>query len=56
MAIISRIGRRSFKVRALYVGMYAFLILGASSMVYPFLLMISGSTKSAVRPPTARIT
>ena len=48
MAIISRIGRRSFKVRALYAGMYAFLILGSASMVYPFLLMISGSTKGAV--------
>ena len=48
MAIISRIGRRSLKVRALYLGMYALLILGAVSMVYPFLLMISGSTKSAV--------
>ena len=48
MAIISRIGRKSFKVRALYLGMYAFLVLGAASMVYPFLLMISGSTKGAV--------
>lgn len=48
MAIISRIGRRSFKVRALYAGMYAFLVLGSASMVYPFLLMISGSTKGAV--------
>jgi multiple sugar transport system permease protein len=28
--------------------MYVFLILGAASMVYPFLLMISGSTKVAV--------
>ncbi len=48
MAIISRIGRKSFKVRALYFGMYAFLMVGAASMVYPFLLMISGSTKGAV--------
>ncbi|MCK5801649.1 MAG: carbohydrate ABC transporter permease, partial [Lentisphaeria bacterium] len=29
-------------------GMYAFLILGAATMIYPFLLMISGSTKSAM--------
>ncbi len=28
--------------------MYAFLILGAATMVYPFLLMMSGSTKSAM--------
>ena len=48
MAIISRIGRRSFKVRALYFGMYAFLVIGSATMVYPFMLMISGSTKSAV--------
>jgi multiple sugar transport system permease protein len=48
MAMISRIGRKSFKVRALYFGMYAFLMIGAASMVYPFLLMISGSTKGAV--------
>jgi len=48
MPIISRIGRKHVKVRALYIGMYAFLILGSASMVYPFLLMISGSTKSAV--------
>lgn len=46
--MISPIGRRCFKVRALYLGMYAFLLLGSASMVYPFLLMISGSTKGAV--------
>jgi multiple sugar transport system permease protein len=28
--------------------MYAFLIVGAATMVYPFLLMVSGSTKSAM--------
>ncbi len=32
----------------LYVAMYVFLIVGGCSMVYPFLLMISGSTKSAI--------
>ena len=48
MAMISKIGGKSPKVRALYLGMYAFLICGAATMVYPFLLMISGSTKSAV--------
>ena len=48
MPIISRIGRRHPKVRALYTGMYAFLLLGAVTMIYPFLLMISGSTKSNV--------
>lgn len=48
MAIISAIGRKHWKVRALFAGMYVFLILGAATMVYPFLLMISGSTKSAM--------
>jgi len=48
MAIISGIGRKSMKVRALFGGMYLFLICGAATMIYPFLLMISGSTKSAV--------
>jgi len=48
MPIISKIGRRDPKVRILYAGMYAALILGGVTMVYPFLLMISGSTKSAV--------
>jgi len=48
MAIISEIGRKSTRVRLLYIGIYALLILGAITMIYPFLLMISGSTKSAV--------
>ena len=48
MAIISAIGRKHWKVRLLFVGMYSALILGAATMVYPFLLMISGSTKSAM--------
>ncbi len=48
MAIISQIGRKHPRVRALLVGLYAVLLLGAVSMVYPFLLMLSGSTKSAV--------
>jgi multiple sugar transport system permease protein len=48
MPLISIIGRNRFKARALYLAMYAFLLLGAASMVYPFLLMISGSTKGGV--------
>ena len=48
MAIISEIGRKSPKVRILYFFIYTILILGSASMIYPFLLMISGSTKSAV--------
>ena len=48
MPIISTIGRKHWKVRALFTGMYLFLIIGAASMVYPFMLMIAGSTKSNV--------
>ena len=48
MAIISAIGRKSWKVRFLFFGMYSFLIIGAATMIYPFLLMMSGSTKSAM--------
>lgn len=35
-------------MRALHAGIYAVLLLGAATMVYPFLVMLSGSTKSAV--------
>ncbi len=48
MPIISAIGRRHWRVRALLAGLYACLALGAASMVYPFLLMLAGSTQSAV--------
>ncbi|MGD9874946.1 MAG: carbohydrate ABC transporter permease [Kiritimatiellia bacterium] len=48
MPIISQIGRKARKVRFLYACIYAALLLGALTMVYPFLVMISGSTKSAV--------
>jgi len=46
MPIISAIGRRSWKVRATYAALYAVLSLGAITMVYPFLLMLTGSMKS----------
>lgn len=48
MPIISIIGRKQWKVRWLFAGMYAFLIIGGLTMVYPFLLMLAGSTKSAL--------
>ncbi|HIJ65780.1 MAG TPA: hypothetical protein HPP77_07490, partial [Candidatus Hydrogenedentes bacterium] len=48
MPIISKVGRRSLKVRLLIASVYTVLILGSISMVYPFVLMISGSFKSAV--------
>ncbi|NQU38643.1 MAG: ABC transporter permease subunit [Lentisphaerae bacterium] len=55
MSIISVIGRRSLKVRLLIGSIYTILLLGAVSMVYPFMLMIAGSTKSAVDAPDAKL-
>lgn len=48
MPILSPIGRKHPRVRALTLAIYLLLIAGAATMVYPFLIMISGSTKSAV--------
>jgi multiple sugar transport system permease protein len=47
MAIIGEVGRRSPSVRMLNLGIHAVLILGALTMVYPFLIMLSGSVKSS---------
>ncbi len=46
MPIISEIGKRSAKVRLLYVAIYLVLSIGALTMIYPLLLMLSGSVKS----------
>jgi multiple sugar transport system permease protein len=51
MPIISTIGRKSLKVRLLMAGIFLLLITGAVTMVYPFLLMVSGSGKSAMDTP-----
>ena len=48
MPIISQIGRKHPGVRVLVALIYAVLIAGAATMIYPFLLMASGSMKSAV--------
>jgi len=48
MTMISRVGRKSAKVRLLFAFLYLVLGLGGASMIYPFLLMLSGSTKSGV--------
>ncbi|MDA1139446.1 MAG: carbohydrate ABC transporter permease [Planctomycetota bacterium] len=48
MPLISTVGRRSLHVRLLIASLYVVLTLGATTMVYPFLLMISGSFKSDV--------
>jgi multiple sugar transport system permease protein len=46
MPIISQIGKRSFKVRLLYASIYIALGIGAVTMIYPLMLMLSGSVKS----------
>ena len=48
MAIIAKVGRKHWKTRLLLLSMYGFLVFGAATMVYPFLLMIAGSVKSGV--------
>ncbi len=48
MAIICPVETRSRWVRMVYVAMYTVLTLGAVTMIYPLMLMISGSFKSEV--------
>ncbi|MCB5246406.1 MAG: beta-galactosidase [Candidatus Cloacimonetes bacterium] len=48
MSIIGKVGRRSNKVRVLNLSIHLVLIIGAITMVYPFLLMISASLRSNV--------
>ena len=55
MPMISVVGRKSLKVRALVFAIYACLIGGSVTMLYPFLLMIAGSTKSAVDMSDSRV-
>ena len=46
MPIISKIGSRSLKVRLVYGTIFLVLSIGAISMIYPLMLMLSGSLKS----------
>jgi ABC-type glycerol-3-phosphate transport system permease component len=55
MSIISEIGRKHIKVRLFIYGMYALLTIGAISMIYPFLIMIAGTSKSGVDSPDAEL-
>ncbi|NQT85777.1 carbohydrate ABC transporter permease, partial [bacterium] len=48
MPIILETERRSLKTRLIFAAMYLVLGAGACTMVYPFLLMLSGSVKSRV--------
>jgi multiple sugar transport system permease protein len=46
MPIISKIGTKSWNVRLVYTAIYAALIFGAFTMIYPFMLMIAGAFTS----------
>jgi multiple sugar transport system permease protein len=55
MPIVSAVGRRSLKTRLLLASIYGLLLLGGVTMIYPFWLMVVGSTKSAVDTPDSRL-
>ena len=46
MSIISQGGRKNWKIRSIYLFIYAILISGTITMVYPFMLMLSSSVTS----------
>ncbi|PID28818.1 MAG: hypothetical protein CSB55_03445 [Candidatus Cloacimonadota bacterium] len=48
MPIIGKVGRKSLNVRILNTCIHVILLLGAITMVYPFLMMISASFNSSV--------
>ena len=48
MPIIGKVGRRQFRVRALNAVIHIALFVGGITMIYPFLIMVSGSFKSRV--------
>jgi len=55
MPIISPIGRNDLSVRLLIWTIYGLLLFGSTTMIYPFLLMVAGSTKSSVDTPQSTI-
>ena len=48
MPMIANIGRRHRRVRLLLAALYLMLTAGAVTMVYPFAIMLAGTTKSGV--------
>ncbi|KKK53111.1 hypothetical protein LCGC14_3098070, partial [marine sediment metagenome] len=46
MPIISKVGQRSIRVRIVYGAIFLILTIGTVTMLYPFMLMLSGSFKS----------
>src|SRR5690348_15650973 len=47
MGLISKVGRRRFRVRLTLWAITLVLVAGSLTMLYPFGLMLAGSTKSA---------
>ena len=47
MPILSKGGRRNWKTRSVLVIIYALLVTGSVTMIYPFLLMVSGAFANA---------
>lgn len=48
MPMISQVGRKAPKTRLLIAGLYLLLGLGGLTMIYPFVLLMAGSTKTGV--------
>lgn len=48
MGLIAKIGRKSPRTRALRLGVFLVLTLGSVAMLVPFLLMLSGATRTGV--------
>jgi ABC-type glycerol-3-phosphate transport system permease component len=48
MSIILKTEKKTWATRMIYLIMYVMLAIGASTMIYPFLLMVSGSFKSRI--------
>ncbi|MCH2176819.1 MAG: carbohydrate ABC transporter permease [Lentisphaeria bacterium] len=48
MSIILQTEKKNIGTRIIYLGMYLLLAIGSISMIYPFLLMVSGSLKSRI--------
>jgi len=43
MSLLSKVGRRSFKMRVIISVIYSVLIVGAVTMVYPFMVTFTGA-------------
>ena len=48
MSIIGKVGRKSIKIRSLNISIHSLLLIGAITMIYPFIIMVSSSFKSNV--------